>query len=61
MLKCNQDLIYETFMSLYPSHKGLPIWYYVIVLVSLLPPELLSLVTFADAVTQLQFDWYRII
>ena len=37
------------FMSLCPSHKGLPMWSYVIILVSLLPPELLLLVTVSAA------------
>ena len=49
------------FMSLCPSHKSLPRWSYVITLVSLLPPELLSLVTFSAAVIRLPFDWYQII
>ena len=44
------------FMSLQPSHKGLPSWSYVIILVSLLPPNLLLLVNFYAAVIQLTFD-----
>ena len=49
------------FMSLWPSHKGLPRWSYVIILVSLLPLELLLLVTFAATVIRMPFYGYRII
>ena len=48
-------------MSLCPTHKGLPRWSYVIMLISLLPPVLLWLVPFATSVIWLPFDEYRII
>ena len=38
------------FILLFPSHKGLPSWLYVIIVVSLLPQELLLFVAFSDAV-----------
>ena len=49
------------FMSLCSSHKGLLNLLYVIILVSFLPPELLSLVTFVTAVIRMPFHEYRII
>ena len=48
-------------MSLCPGHKGLLRWSYIIILVSLLPPDLLSFVTSAADVIQFTFDGYRII
>ena len=49
------------FMSLWPSHNGLPRWSYVIILVSLLSPELSLLVAFTAALIWLLFDGYRFI
>ena len=47
-------------MVLHSSHKGLPRWSYVMILVSLLPPELLLLLWFSAAVDRLPFFGYRI-
>ena len=46
---------------MWPSHKGLPMWSYVIIMVSLLPTELLLLVWFAAAVVWFMFYGYQII
>ena len=58
---CNQDLIIRYFISLFSSHKGLPRWSYVILLVSSLSSKLLLLVTFSTTVIWLPFDGYQII
>ena len=61
MIPFKWDLLYEMFYVTVPWSQNLPRWSYVITLVSLFPPDLLSLVTFSAAVILLLFDGYRII